>query len=92
MSADVLERLDAVQAFLPRQRYEELAGDHVPFDELNGTAETERKLARLIKADEGLIFVVGPSGAGKSSLIETHDEQTSVGSICPRPYSSRGPR
>lgn len=69
MSSRALEQLDAVQAFLPRRRYEELPGDHVPFDELNHESGTERRLRRLILADEGLIFVVGPSGAGKSSLI-----------------------
>lgn len=69
MSSDVLERLDTEQAFLPRRRYEELPDDHVPFDDLNQNAETERKLVRLMAADEGLIFVVGASGSGKSSLI-----------------------
>lgn len=69
MKDGVLERLYATQAFLPRRRYEELPEDHVPFDELNCDTETERKLSRLVGADDGLIFVVGPSGSGKSSLI-----------------------
>ena len=69
MSAEALERLQGELAFLPRSRYDELPGDHVAFDHLNGGRKTEASLTQLIEADEGLIFVVGPSGSGKSSLI-----------------------
>ena len=69
MSAEALEQLQGELTFLPRSRYDELPGDHVAFDRLNGGGKTEASLTRLIEADEGLIFVVGPSGSGKSSLI-----------------------
>jgi len=94
MSSAALEQLDAALAFLPRSRYEELPGDHVPFDELNGQPATEQRLRRLILADEGPIFVVGSSGCGKVELDRGDGGRTAVGQVRtdPRPRVCAGRR
>lgn len=69
MSSAQLAALDAERAFRPRVRFHELAGDHVPFDELTCRSDTEAALRRAIEQDEGVIAVIGGSGAGKSSVI-----------------------
>jgi len=70
VSAAELERLAAARAFKPMEAFDELADNHVDFDELLGG---ERREAALAKALQGTtparVAVLGPSGSGKSSLI-----------------------
>lgn len=56
------------QVFNPRGSFEQLAANHVPFDELAGHAHFET--AAMAALDAGVsVAVIAPVGAGKSSLI-----------------------
>ena len=69
MSSDHLLALDAQDAFRPAGRFELLAQDHVPFDELMGHERYEQLLIRTVTGPEDLCMVSGASGTGKTSLI-----------------------
>jgi hypothetical protein len=70
MSAEQLRQISSVQAFGPRTRLDELAHDHVPFDELVGIHRYERQVLELLGSGEPRgVAVIGGRGAGKSSLI-----------------------
>lgn len=67
-AADIRRLIDEI-AFLPTARWDELAADHVEFDELvPGRPKTEERMREEIRRDR-CIAVVGGRGAGKSSLI-----------------------
>lgn len=68
MSLELLEDLEAVRAFEPTHRYEDLSTFHVPFDLLTGDALTEGALRKVAESG-GRAALVAPSGAGKSSVI-----------------------
>lgn len=69
MSSEHLLSLAREDAFRPTGRFDLLAGDHVPFDELTGQARYEAQLIRTIAGPGGLCVVFGASGSGKTSLI-----------------------
>jgi hypothetical protein len=69
MSAELVARAAEARHFYPRNRFHELAADHVPFDELLGTRAFEARALRGCVGREGVVGVLGPRGGGKSSLI-----------------------
>lgn len=69
MSAEILRRAAAESFFRPRQRFPQLAHDHVPFDRLTGGTSHEGRALRECVDREGVVGIVGPRGGGKSSLI-----------------------
>lgn len=69
MSAEHLQALVRGDAFRPTGRFDLLAGDHVPFDELTGQDHHEHRLIETVTGPGGLCLVFGASGSGKSSLI-----------------------
>jgi ABC-type cobalamin/Fe3+-siderophores transport system ATPase subunit len=70
MSAAQLERLAAARAFKPMEAFDELADNHVDFDELLGGKRREAALAKALQGTTpARVAVLGPSGSGKSSLI-----------------------
>jgi hypothetical protein len=68
MSAGQIADLIAAVALLPTARWEELAADHVPFDDLSDIPDTEERLRREIRQDHSAV-VVGGRGGGKTSVI-----------------------
>lgn len=70
MSAAALEHLAAARAFKPMEAFDELADNHVDFDELLGGKRREAALAKALQGTTpARVAVLGPSGSGKSSLI-----------------------
>lgn len=71
MSVEVIAGAAAEGVFRPRQHFNQLAKDHVPFDELLATDRFEAKALEraTTDADTTVVGVVGPRGSGKSSLI-----------------------
>jgi hypothetical protein len=70
VSAAALERLAAARAFKPMEAFDELADNHVDFDELLGGKRREAALAKALQGTTpARVAVLGPSGSGKSSLI-----------------------
>ncbi len=69
MSAKHLLALAAQDAFRPTSRFDVLAGDHVPFDELTGRDRYERLLINRVTGPEGVSLIFGATGTGKTSLI-----------------------
>jgi Cdc6-like AAA superfamily ATPase len=69
MSAKHLLVLAAQDAFRPTSRFDLLAEDHVPFDELTSEARFEQRLIDTVTGPEGLSLIFGSAGSGKTSLI-----------------------
>lgn len=69
MSAKIVSRAADESFFRPRQKFVQLASDHVPFDEMTGKAAFESKALRECVGREGVVGIIGPRGSGKSSLI-----------------------
>jgi energy-coupling factor transporter ATP-binding protein EcfA2 len=69
MSSEILRRAAEESFFRPRQRFAQLAEDHVPFDLLTGKTSYEGRTLRECVDREGVVGIVGPRGGGKSSLI-----------------------
>jgi energy-coupling factor transporter ATP-binding protein EcfA2 len=69
MSAKIVSRAADESFFRPRQKFVQLASDHVPFDEMTGKAAFESKALRECVRREGVVGIIGPRGSGKSSLI-----------------------
>ena len=69
MSTGILRRAAEESFFRPRQRFTQLAHDHVPFDRLTGKPSYEGRALRECVDREGVIGIVGSRGSGKSSLI-----------------------
>lgn len=65
---ELLEHLQACNAFDPTPRQARLASFHVTFDELCGTSRVESRLDRVIRSS-GRAVLIGESGCGKSSAI-----------------------
>ncbi len=68
MTVELIELIATQGVFRPRQRFIELAADHVPFDSLLGQQQFEALALQAVANDEP-VGIVGPRGAGKSSLI-----------------------
>jgi hypothetical protein len=69
VSAEHLKLLARRDAFRPAGRFDFLAEDHVPFDELTGQRRYEELLIQTVSGAESLCLVRGASGTGKTSLI-----------------------
>jgi len=65
----VLLELQQAHAFDPVPLRAGLAGNHVPFDTLTGTTDTEAQLSRCLLGAER-VAVAGRSGVGKTSLVQ----------------------
>jgi hypothetical protein len=68
MSVELIEEIATRGVFRPRQKFTQLAADHVPFDRLLDQDRFEARTLQAISNDEP-VGVVGPRGAGKSSLL-----------------------
>ena len=69
MTAEIVAAAADAWAFHPRGQFNQLALDHVAFDDLTGREAFESAALRDVTADTSAVAVVGPIGAGKSSLI-----------------------
>jgi hypothetical protein len=69
MSAEHLKDMARQDAFRPAGRFDFLAEDHVPFDELTGQRRYEELLIRTVTDAESLCLIRGASCTGKTSLI-----------------------
>ena len=69
ISVDLIVAAAEQRFFHPRQRFAQLAADHVPFDLLTGREDHEAKALRECVDREGVVGILGPRGGGKSSLI-----------------------
>lgn len=69
MSSSPVGEAAELGMFRPRQKFQHLAEDHVPLDELTETTRYESRALRTITGGETVVGVVGPRGGGKSSLI-----------------------
>jgi Cdc6-like AAA superfamily ATPase len=69
MSAEQLLALARQDAFRPSGRFDLLAEDHVPFDELTGRSRYENQLIETLTGPESLCLIIGGTGTGKTSLI-----------------------
>lgn len=69
MSIELISAAAEQRYFHPRQGFDHLANDHVPFDGLTGRGDYEVKALRECVDREGTVGIVGPRGGGKSSLI-----------------------
>jgi hypothetical protein len=66
MSAELLTELQAIRAFDPRVRFDELGYLHVPFDQMHGTDNVETRISSAILRGERFALI-GTTGNGKSS-------------------------
>lgn len=69
MTSTLIEAIATQGVFRPRQKFRQLAEDHVPFDTLIGHDGYELAASRAIVDESVVVGIVGPRGAGKSSLI-----------------------
>src|SRR3954470_14934500 len=69
MSESPLSAIVNERAFAPRRLFKDLAADHVPFDDLTGSAKYETAVLKSVETAPSCIAIHGPVGSGKSSLI-----------------------